>query len=184
MKQRNIHDADVADTWYQFRVSASTPPDKRVHVRAGYLLVGWYWLMLGDGGWVDATAVDFSSGLDSLPLSFTTANSYVGVILCYTFETLIEDGIPPGQGQWATPVPWTIGGDIEYNTAIEAEARIQYMLSGNQEIQNGYYFPLCALVLRNDGTVGTSGAILPIDMINRDRSYIWMDCRPRHYLRA
>ena len=40
-------------------------------------------------------------------------------------------------------------------------------------------YPLCGLVLRNDGRAGVSGAILPIDLVNRGRSYMWpRDMRP------
>lgn len=182
--QRNTHDADVADTWYHFRVAASCPPDKRIHIRPGYLLTGWYFMTLSDGGWVDAVVVDFSDGLDSISLSFTNANYYMAFILCFTYESLIDHGVPVYQGEWNDPIPYAVGVSTEYATAVEAEEYIKNLLSGSQEIQNGSFFPLCALIMRNDGTTGINGGILPIDSVNRGRSYIWLDCRPRHYLRA
>jgi len=36
--------------------------------------------------------------------------------------------------------------------------------------------------LRNDGQAGVPGAILPVDVVNRGRSYLWpRDVRPRKY---
>ena len=38
--------------------------------------------------------------------------------------------------------------------------------------------PLAGLIVKNNGTIGTNN-VLPIDRVNRGRSYLFMDVRPR-----
>jgi hypothetical protein len=74
---------------------------------------------------------------------------------------------------------WTV---TEYATAQEAEEGMNTGL--NDPYGETWYhgYPLCGLIVRNNGNTGIPGAIQAIDRVNRGRSYTWpADCRPIDY---
>lgn len=168
--------------WYEFRVSASCPPDKRVHMRGGTLWMGpgsWDYTNFGTGNIIDAQVADFEdSSSIGRDVTFATASYYQSYILLFG-----------GDNPYVTKfVLW--GTTSEWATAVEAEQSIMQQMTTEfiygildweeQPWMMGY--PVCGVILRNDSITGAAGAILPIDAINRGRSYIWpTDMRPRHY---
>jgi hypothetical protein len=164
--------ANVEESLSQhFRVAVSCPPDTLIHVRGGNVFEGQYWLGVGYGYYIPDFSVDFSdpAGIDNYTGNFTNAGYYIGIIA--------------GRGFYGED-RYVIGGGVEYATASEAEAYIEdvALVSGPwMGYDDNGGLPLCGIVLRNDGRVGVDGAVLPIDRVNRSRSYYWKDLRPRHY---
>lgn len=158
----------------QFRVAASCPPDKEVHVRGGLM---WYTPASAGGspgaGWdVDDQDVDFTDADFNAATTFANANYFQGIVI----------GLEDGQYGGGTGIS-IHGAGTEVATAILAEARIEAILDSTQPWESD--FPLCGIVLKNDGTTATAGSILPIDPVNRGRSYIWRDVRPPgHFVAA
>lgn len=155
-----------------FRVAVSCPPDTQIHVRGGNVWEGYYWIGIGNGYYIEADSADFADAdtIDGYSGNFTNAGYYIGVIFGREFYN--EDWFVAGGGQ-------------EFATAAEAEAYIEgtALLASpwrGYDLNGG--LPLCGLVLRNDGNTGVNGAVLPIDAVNRGRSYYWKDLRPRHYV--
>jgi len=70
----------------------------------------------------------------------------------------------------------------EFATSAEAEQDlIDYLATDSMWNVLGH--PLCGLILRNNGTTGDGCPILPVDYMNRGRSYMWpTDLRPLDYL--
>jgi hypothetical protein len=124
-----------------------------------------------DGIFVSSATIDLSDDTQvSGGVSFSNANYYIGYILSL-------DGADAFNG--TTPMFSIFNANGEVATGAEAEQNIL------DEVAGGYYwaayYPLCGIVLRNDGNTGVSDAFLPIDRINRGRSYIWpADFRPRN----
>lgn len=89
----------------------------------------------------------------------------------------------------------------EYATAAEAEARLAAWFWEELDptidwdafywptpVRGGFPnyeyqetgMPLCGIILRNNGTIGTGRHFLPVDVLNRGRSYTWpREMRPR-----
>lgn len=169
----------TVDWAWHFATSASCPPDERIQVRGGVIYPGPYWLVLDSAGWRGPDACDFTDPeMTGLDCNFTNAYYYLGVILCYEADWLLfyYHWEPETQQHFEI-----VGGTTEWATPLEAEAEIDLMLNGTEAIYQER-LPLCAVVLRNNGTTGIDGQILPIDPLNRGRSYLWKDVRPRNKL--
>lgn len=166
------------DRWYNLMVAPSCPPDKRLYIRSGIVSPSGRWAVIMQEDFIPDTICDFENVDETqMDLNFTTADYYLGIILCYA-------------GQWAAYR--TLGGayeepvfdnviGTEVATAVEAEAEIDAYLNG---VDQWYYYrvPLWGVVLKNDGVVGVNYSILPIDAVNRGRSYMYRDARARHSL--
>ena len=150
---------------FQFRIACSCPPDKRIHMRGGLM----YNANTRDGWFVESTTIDLTNDSQvGLIFNFDNANYYLS---CYVRLT---------DGGSSAPYTFGIVGDgVEYATSGEAEqALIDYAELG---FAWGSAYPLCGIILRNDGNALTDHAFLPIDPINRGRSYLWpRDWRPRN----
>lgn len=157
----------VADAeHFNFRIACSCPPDKRLHMRGGLMYdtggsyAGWF---------VEATTIDLTDTSQvSSTFSFTTANYYMGYYMRLS------------EGGGSAPYTFSFANSgTEYATAGEAEQDlVDYAELG---FAWGGAYPLCGVILRNDGNVGVDAAFLPIDPINRGRSYLWpRDWRPRN----
>jgi hypothetical protein len=113
-----------------------------------------------------------------MDIAFANANYYLAYVL---------DLAPPATVTTPTYEDWTfvlVGSNSEFVTAAEAEADMEEyaMWLERPWAEGGTWkgYPLCGLVLRNDGTPGPGGHIRPIEKINRGGSYIWpTDLRPR-----
>lgn len=165
-------------TWDQFRVSTSSPPDKRLHMRGGLLYASGesYSYAFGYRGvQIQPQVIDLTNAVQvGRAIAFATAHRYqgYGVVIAFT-ETETIDPV--------SPAFTLVGSGVEYATAAEAEEALEAWLYADQVYWWG--FPLCGIILRNDGTVGGGCPILPVDMVNRGRSYLWpADIRPFEYL--
>jgi len=166
--------------WYRLRIVPSCPPSKLLHMRGGYVQAGYMGF-----GWRDYwhrayTVPDLTVDLADpaeidTDIIFATANWYRFGVLCLSLPNVLEE---PTAADWTFAFVET--GD-EFETAGEAEAWFNTdEFRDTEPWQGATGYPLCGLVLRNDGQVGVSGAILPVDVVNRGRSYIWpSDLRPR-----
>jgi hypothetical protein len=153
-----------------FRVSTSCPPSTVLHIRGGNVWESSNWIGRGFGYYIEEYSVDFGDAedIEEYTGNFSNAGYYIGVIF--------------GRGYYGEA--HCIGSGIEFASAGEAEADIENIalrMSPWFGVDEGA-LPLCGLVLRNNGITSTDGAILPIDRINRGRSYYWNDLRPRHYI--
>lgn len=178
---------------WTFVCAPSLPPDRRVHMRGGWVYENGYWVPNGGLRAIDGVA-DFASEAsfhvqtygDAVPYSgaFVQAFYYLAYILCWDHEnfygaTYGNDTGPPAVGEtWFN----VCGDQVEYPTAAQAENSILDVL-GTQDVYQER-MPLRAVILHNDGQVGVTGAVQPIDAVNRGRSYLWLDLRPRHCVRS
>ena len=174
--------------WYELRVSPTCPPSKSVALRGGRLYAGY------NPGWATFdvyeqrayTVPDLTANLSdpasvTVDVTFTNAGYYQLFLLELKLPAVVEN---PAVTDWTFYLHGT--GD-ELATAEEAEA---WMTSTTftesspwDEGAEGTCYPLCGLVLKNDGQVGVSGAFLPVGLVNRGESYIWpRDIRPRQYI--
>ena len=166
------------DRWYNLMIAPSCPPDKRLHIRNGIVNPSGRWGFIMQDDFIPDTICDFENVDETqMDLNFTNADYYLGIILCYA-------------GDWAAyrtlgaayeePVFDNVVGS-EVATAAGAEAQIDAFLNG---VDQWYYYrvPLWGVVLKNDGVVGVNYAILPVDDVYRERSYMYRDARARHSL--
>lgn len=172
------------------RVIPTCPPGQSVRVFGGRIYAGYNW---GAAAFDDYeqrayTVPDLMADLadpDSVTVevSFSIANRYQFFLLELKLPAIVEE---PAESDWSFYLHGT--GD-ELATAGEAEQWLNsYDFQHSSPWDEGAYglcFPLCGIVLRNDGRTGLAGAFLPIDMINRGRSYLWpRDMRPRWYIES
>lgn len=170
--------------WYAFRVAPSCPPDKRVHMRGGLGICGTtdQWDPFSRRVYQVPPLTADLADTDSVEtdITFTTANYYLAYVLLLRLpETGWE--VDPAASDWSFRL---VGSGTECATAGAAEDDMEEQALWQQRpwasggTTKGY--PLCGLILRNDGTVGSGAPILPVDLINRGRSYLWpRDVRPR-----
>ena len=163
--------------WYELLVAPSCPPDKRLHIRGGIVTPSarWGWIMTNT--YMPDTICDFENEAETqMDLVFTNANYYLPILLCYYGDWVAYSYADPDY--YGEPVFENVLG-TEVATAAEAEAQIDALMNGTD---NWYYYvcPLWAVMLKNDGQVGVPYAILPIDHVNRGRSYLYRDIRARH----
>jgi len=160
--------------WYELSVSPYCPPDKRVHIRGGVATASQQWGFIINNDFLLDQVCDFENEPETqMALNFTNASYYLGLILCYYSDWVGYNRAlgPP----YDIPVFDNVIG-TEVATAAEAEAEIDAFLNGNTQWYNTR-MPLWGIVLRNDGQVGVNYAILPIDKVNRGRSYLYRDAR-------
>jgi len=166
---------EPGDMWCQFKVAPSCPPDKRLHIRGGTPTpegrIGGFALNDFIPDWV----CDFENEPETqMDLSFTNSGYYLPMILCYYWDWVLNRSLG---GVYAEPVFDNVIG-TEVATTQEAEAQIDAFLNGYTQ---WYYYrmPLSGVILQNDGRTGVDYAILPVDMINRGRSYLYRDARAK-----
>lgn len=173
-QQRARKAASESDNqWYEFLVSPSCPPDKRLYIKGGAVTPSGRWGGTVQDDFIPGWTCDFENEIETqMTLNFTNANYYLGMILCYygawaMYRTL--------GGVYTDPVFDNVIG-TEVATATEAEAEVDAFLNGYTQ---WYYYrlPLWGLIIKNDGQVGVDYAIMPIDTVNRGRSYLYRDAR-------
>ena len=172
------------ESWNMFRVAPSCPPSKLVHARGGRLYATYIYGAAFDPweyrAWtVPSLTADLGDmGSVTNDVVFTNANYYQFFLLELRLPLEAEE---PTESDWAFYIHGT--GD-EFATSAEAEAWLNsedFQLSEpwDHRSEDIFAYPLCGLVLKNDGNVGGGCQILPVDLVNRDRSYIWpRDFRP------
>lgn len=178
---------------YALRVAPSCPPSKVLHMRGGRSYLGYNYTI----NYYDAfeqrayTIPDLMADLAdtasvTVDVTFSNANYYQFFLLELRTPAVAEQ---PSESDWSFHLHGT--GD-ELETAGEAEAWLHsetFQLSSPWQSILGtdviVAYPLCGLVLKNDGIVGAGCNILPVDAINRGRSYIWpRDMRPLQLISA
>lgn len=166
---------------YDFLVTTTCPPSTAININGGKAWIdsnAWgyvYYVVQQPSDTLDfATATDIEwetdpTGLaagDPFILSFSNPNYYISVALAIN-----HNYIASGTGE-----QYEVYSDmVEYATASEAEEAIDAFLNGG--IFGYSDLRLWTIVFRNNGVTDTQGAILPIDVINRGRSYLYRDIR-------
>ena len=174
------------ESWNQFRVAATCPPSTRLHVRGGRFYSGNNPTIADiddyeKRAWTVPALVADVGDLDSVGVDVTFANAhyYQFFVLELRIPKVIEE---PTASDW-----WFYIHTIynEFATAGEAEAYLMTSEFQNDPDENCCWkhppyphtefvaYPLCGLVLRNNGQIGSGCPILPIDPVNRGRSYMW-----------
>jgi len=173
------------ESWNQFRVAPSCPPSKQLHLRGGRMYATYnptlsdvddyeyraYTIpsLTADLGDVNSVTVD---------VTFVNPNFYQFFFLELCLPKVVEQ---PSASDWAFYLHGTLD---EFATPGEAELWLDsYDFQRSSPWDHGWEdivaYPLCGLVLKNDGTPGAGCPILPIDYMNRGRSYMWpTDMRP------
>lgn len=178
--------------YYWLRVAPSCPPDKQLHVRGGRTYLSYnpqFPATFDDYEERAYTVPDLTADLSdsdsvTIDITFTTANYYQFFLLELKLPATVDG---PTESDWSFYLHGT--GD-EFATAGEAEAWLhstdfQQSSPWDEDTSIGCAYPLCGVVLRNDGQTGVAGAFLPIDVVNRGRSYTWpRDMRPRQDIYA
>lgn len=176
---------------YDFRVTATCPPSTSVVIRAGK---AWrdatYWAVIGYNVEKPSATIDLATeeifkdnwpGADELlRLNFTNPYYYKAITLGYDGDWVFYEQY--GEDSYEYKYRW-LGSGTEVATAAEAEAEIDLILNGGYETDgtgpySEYQFLLWSFVLRNNGVTGQEGQIMPIDPLNRERSYLYRDMRP------
>ena len=160
---------------WQLQVTASCPPDKRVHIRSGIGVPAYQWGAVMQADFVPDQIGDFENSTETqMDLMFSNAGYYLPIVLCYYGDWVCYHSL--GGGYLEPVFDNVIGAEVE--TAAEAEVQIDGFLNGVGQWYN-YRVPLSGLVFKNDGRIDTQYAILPIDVVNRGRSYLYRDARVR-----
>lgn len=167
----------TAYTWDQLRMSVSCPPDTQIHIRAGFATWGSNWVAQ-QTVWFPDIAIDFTDTDQFITYTgnFANANYYMPLLLLYSVQYF--DMLKAGDTEGEPPID-DYGNGLEYATAAEAEQAAQGWFDGTNAIYTGR-LPLCLVVLKNNGITGVDGQVLPVDAVNRGRSYFWRDVRPRN----
>lgn len=195
-------DSSVLEWDEHFSIAPFCPSTTAVNIMRGYVYEDTaYWGEINFNAIVDTKLLDFANIVEEnaggaeygishqdeqLTLNFSNEDWYKAFLLHYDWKWLVygrdnSDNYDPSAYVFVYRVN---GGWDEYETAAEAEASVDYRLNGGTRVNDQYHFPLAAFVVRNDGRLGESGAVLPVDPINRGRSYYYRDIRLRNFLTA
>ena len=172
------------ESWYMFRVAPTCPPSRRLHMRGGRLVSTYLYGSPVDE-WEKRTwtvpnlTVDLADVTSaSVDISFENPDYYQFFLL--ELRMPLEPELP-------TASDWMFylhGTWDEFATAGEAEAWMSSLTFQQSHPLDHYYyrsradgdfygFALCGLVLKNNGEPGGGCPILPVDLVNRGRSYMW-----------
>jgi len=161
--------------WYHFMVAPTCPPSTSVEVRPGLALPAMRYGLVQQDTYTEAQTCDFTDpALTGYAANFTNAGYYVGFVLCYNSVWMLNHAA-------SSQVFTLIGAAAEHATPTGAEEEIRLLLNGGDDWIYAV-FPLWAVVLKNDGATGEDGAVLPVDAVNRGRSYLFRDARQRNLL--
>lgn len=190
LEKQQEQQAGAAQNWdaYQYRVMPTCPPSTAVYVRGGRYCFNAQ--SQGFHRWVKDSQFDFVSDTDDVyaywPYTCVNAGWYLPVYLglCwYGDYDRYTDGYtdnPQFALFGADYLSFTGGGFVEYETTGEAEAAID---ATNADFIQDHIrettIPLCRLVLRISAP--GQNQFMPIDMVNRGRSYLWGQFRDGRY---
>jgi hypothetical protein len=149
-----------------------------LHIRAGWAQQGSYWVAQ-ETIWFPELSVDFTDAEQFVGYTgnFANADYYMPLLLRYDDDYFyaLRDG-----GDTSQPIAnYPVSTFTEFATAAEAEAEAEGWFDGTHAMYTGR-IPLCVVILKNNGTTGTNGQVLPVDAVNRGRSYFYRDVRPRN----
>ena len=158
---------------YNFRAAVSCPPDTRIHMRGGQV---WGDPDQWDGrSWyVDSASYDLADATDTgYNYTFTNADYYrpMAVMLRYSGNSLALGTDPP---------IYIMPGASEYATAAEAEEAAYPPWPGGEFDPDAWWgIPLGIFIIKNNGNTTLPNQFLPIDRVNRGRSYLFRQLRLR-----
>jgi hypothetical protein len=158
-----------ADT-YRFRLSPTCPPSTSIHFHGG---LAWWpvYSLYPAGFFIPSYTVDLLDTTKTYgEFIFDNANWYVAALL-----GVDQDMWPPPEppDTWPDTLPDNclyIYSSDEFETAAEAEVGVR-QLSG--EVVSFWSVCMGGIVLRNNGNTIDYNQFMPIDPINRGRSYIF-----------
>ena len=156
---------------WNFTLSASCPPSTVVHMRGGRVWgdpTEWS----GESWYVESASYDLADIADSGDAEWFT-NPYYYV----AFAVMLRWSGTPG-----TTPPLYIVKTTEYATAAEAEVACYPEISDVPSAFSpdaAYGIPLAIVIMRNNGNTALVNQYMPIDSVNRGRSYIWRNLKVR-----
>lgn len=176
-QQQQRKNEGMVYTWDQMRTRCSCPPDTQIHIRAGFATWGSNWIAQ-QTVWFPNIDIDFTDTDQFITYTgnFTNAGYYMPLLLRYSVQYF--DMLKGGDTEGEPPID-DFGSGSEYATSAAAEQAAQGWFDGATAIYDGK-LPLCIVILKNNGTTGEAGQVLPVDAVNRGRSYFWRDVRPRN----
>ena len=162
-----VENSDV----YRFRLSPTCPPSTSVHFHGG---LAWkpvysYWPA---GFFIPSYTVDLAdTSKTTIEVQFSNAGWYCAVLI-----GVDADMWPPPDppDTWPDSLPddclYMYRSTDEFETAAGAEAAVRN-LSGERVA----YYSVCmgGIVLRNNGNTADYNQFMPIDPVNRGRSYLF-----------
>jgi len=152
---RDRHEPSKSEYWGN--ASPTCPPSTQIIFRAG-----WFWNADSGGGWWSkALTAELGTGGNCEVSSFTNVGYYKGIIIHHVHRNLLSTE------------------SSEYSTIKET---IEKTLSLNMGTIYSGQMPLVLIIVKNNGSIGTPGAVLQIDRINRGNSFMYRQFRPwLHY---
>ncbi len=161
------------EDWHYFQVTPTVPPSTTIRVLGGPVadpesneLATWTRYPSFEVDLADP----FASSSSYWRYSFSQPGAYICMVVALRYAAFNSTPIErplylygPNAGNYG-------GGFVEYRTAAEAE---QALLELSTDRINFAGLPLCRLILRGYG----GKEYMPIDPINRGRSYLWGDAR-------
>ena len=169
-QQRRAGSVENADT-YRFRLSPTCPPSTSITFHGG---LAWWpaYSSYPAGFFIPTYTVDLSDTSKTYgEFIFSNANWYSAVLL-----GLEQDMWPPPAppDTWPDTLPdgciYLARSGDEFETAVEAEVTVRELV-GSRVARYGVC--MGGVVLRNNGNIIDYNQFLPIDPINRGRSYIF-----------
>jgi len=175
--------AGSAQNWdsYEFRISPTCPPSTSIWFRSGSA----WWnsnALFSRRHTVPSYRVDLADpdkasvrpGYNAYTTTFTQPHWYVSYVV-----VLSNYGLD-GRETWPETVPnnaiYLISGyGSPYYNEVETAAEAEYNLYTEVNMQVCDYNGIAVggVVLRNNGNTGQPNEYMPIDRINRGRSYLW-----------
>jgi len=169
---------------YQFIVSPTCPPSTSIVYRGG--LAWWSAAEFWPAGWyipgytvdlTDSAKVSVRINYSGYTYTFTNAYWYAPCVVILTNYATWPPPEPPAT--WPTEPPDTIFylyGGIgapyfqEFETAAEAEDACR-LIRGDPVAYYGLV--MASIILRNNGNIADPNQWMPVDKINRGRSYLF-----------
>jgi len=163
----NVQNADV----YRFMLSPTCPPSTSIHFHGG---LAWWpvYSLYPAAFFIPSYTVDLSDRTKTYgEFKFTNANRYVAALI-----GIDQDLWPPPEppDTWPTDYPdnclYIYRSTTEFETAAEAEVRVRELIG-----QRVIYYSVNGggIVFRNNGNTDDYNQFMPIDPINRGRSYLF-----------
>lgn len=178
--------ASPTQAWdsYEFIVSPTCPPSTSIFFRGG---MAWWSSQdtYGRGFYIPSYEVDLADSTKTsvrvaysgYTTTFTNAYWYVG------FAIFLAAAGLAAREEWPATVPnqsvylstdYTFPYYREFETAAEAE---EDLMDVNLQRGSDYGIPAGGVILRNNGVTGKENQYMPIDRVNRGRSYLFWRAR-------
>jgi len=166
-QRRRAGNVENSDT-YRFRMSPTCPPSTSITFHGG---LAWWpvYAFWSNGFFIPTYTVDLSDITKTYgDFKFTNPYWYAAVLLG------VDQDLWPPPDPWPDSLPdgclYMYRSSDQFETAAEAEVKSRELV-GDQVA----YYSVCmgGVILRNNGNVLDYNQFMPIDPINRGRSYIF-----------